>query len=75
MVSLTKNLIFSDDDDSQVSRVVFRRLSQTTQTDALMGNLDETTGGRLIIRPKSVQVATWGVVRKNRQPSILDGLH
>lgn len=37
--------------------MVFRRLSQTTQTDALLGNLDVSNArGKLIIRPKTVQV-------------------
>ena len=50
-------LYYADENDShEVSRMVFRRLSHTTQTDALLGHLDENTGGRLIIRPKSVQV-------------------
>ncbi|KAF2347290.1 Armadillo repeat-containing domain, partial [Trinorchestia longiramus] len=44
-----------DDDGQEVSRVVFRRLSQTTQTDALTGSLEGSSKGRLIIRPKSVQ--------------------
>ncbi|XP_071531539.1 uncharacterized protein [Panulirus ornatus] len=45
-----------DDDETEISRVVFRRLSQTTQTDALLGNLDVSgTSGKLIIRPKTVQ--------------------
>uniref|UniRef100_A0A0P4VYJ8 Armadillo repeat-containing domain-containing protein n=1 Tax=Scylla olivacea TaxID=85551 RepID=A0A0P4VYJ8_SCYOL len=45
------------DEESEVSRVVFRRLSQTTQTDALLGNLDVSSArGKLIIRPKTVQV-------------------
>ncbi|MPC61298.1 hypothetical protein E2C01_055367 [Portunus trituberculatus] len=45
------------DEESEVSRVVFRRLSQTTQTDALLGNLDVSNArGKLIIRPKTVQV-------------------
>ena len=51
--------LFPDDDDNQqVSRVVLRRLSQPTSNDALLGNLDDTKGGRLIIRPKSIQVYT-----------------
>nr|XP_053644911.1 uncharacterized protein LOC128697305 [Cherax quadricarinatus] len=45
-----------DEEETEVSRVVFRRLSQTTQTDALLGNLDVSgTTGKLIIRPKTVQ--------------------
>ena len=53
----TAGTIFSDDDDSQeVSRMVFRRLSHTTQANALIGQLYERTGGKVIIRPKNVQV-------------------
>merc|ERR1712106_359545 len=51
--------VYDDEDDekNQVQHVVFRRLSQTTQTDALLGHMDMSdTHGRLIIRPKSVQV-------------------
>lgn len=33
----------------------FRRLSQTTQTDCLLGNLDMGHSGRVILRPMSVQ--------------------
>ncbi|KAF4532266.1 hypothetical protein B566_EDAN016448 [Ephemera danica] len=36
-------------------RMYFRRLSQTTQTDVLLGNLDATGSGRVILRPLSVQ--------------------
>ncbi|CAG7785228.1 unnamed protein product [Allacma fusca] len=36
------------------ARLFFRRLSQTTQTDALLGNLD-ASGTGLILRPLSVQ--------------------
>ena len=46
------------EDETQISRMVFRRLSQTTQTDILLGNLDmSNTHERLIIRPRSVQVS------------------
>lgn len=37
------------------ARLYFRRLSQTTQTDALLGNLDVSNSGRIILRPLSVQ--------------------
>ncbi|CAG2053217.1 unnamed protein product [Timema podura] len=36
-------------------RLYFRRLSQTTQTDVLLGNLDMTGSGKVILRPLSVQ--------------------
>lgn len=36
-------------------RLYFRRLSQTTQTDVLLGNLDGSDGGRVFLRPMSVQ--------------------
>ncbi|KAJ1520025.1 hypothetical protein ONE63_004255 [Megalurothrips usitatus] len=37
-------------------RLYFRRLSQTTQTDVLLGNLDmDTESGRIILRPLTVQ--------------------
>uniref|UniRef100_A0A8D8URC8 Armadillo repeat-containing protein 10 n=1 Tax=Cacopsylla melanoneura TaxID=428564 RepID=A0A8D8URC8_9HEMI len=38
-------------------RLYFRRLSQTTQTDVLLGNLDlsQSDSGRIILRPMSVQ--------------------
>nr|XP_045599085.1 uncharacterized protein LOC123758632 isoform X1 [Procambarus clarkii] len=57
-----------DDDPTEVSRVVFRRLSQTTQTDALLGNLDVSgTTGKLIIRPKTVQERIRELNLKARQ--------
>ena len=37
------------------ARLYFRRLSQTTQTDALLGNMDVANSGRVILRPLSVQ--------------------
>ncbi|XP_050689786.1 uncharacterized protein LOC126982097 isoform X2 [Eriocheir sinensis] len=56
------------DDESEVSRVVFRRLSQTTQTDALLGNLDVSgVRGKLILRPKSVQERIRELNLKARQ--------
>ncbi|XP_063219640.1 uncharacterized protein LOC134529454 isoform X2 [Bacillus rossius redtenbacheri] len=36
-------------------RLYFRRLSQTTQTDVLLGNLDMTGSGKVILRPMTVQ--------------------
>lgn len=36
-------------------RIYFRRLSQTTQTDVLLGNLDLTGTGKVVLRPLSVQ--------------------
>ncbi|KAI5695382.1 hypothetical protein M8J76_016108 [Diaphorina citri] len=38
-------------------RLYFRRLSQTTQTDVLLGNLDlsQSDSGKIILRPMSVQ--------------------
>jgi len=36
-------------------RIFLRRLSQTTQTDALLGDLDFDGSNRIIIKPKSVQ--------------------
>jgi len=36
-------------------RVFLRRLSQTTQTDALLGDLDFDNLSKIILRPKSVQ--------------------
>ncbi|GLH08332.1 Armadillo repeat-containing protein 10 [Gryllus bimaculatus] len=36
-------------------RLYFRRLSQTTQTDVLLGNLDMTGSGKVILRPLTVQ--------------------
>ena len=60
----------TDDEESEVSRVVFRRLSQTTQTDALLGNLDVSSArGKLIIRPKTVQVRHL-VIIKFSDPSL-----
>ncbi|XP_064115010.1 uncharacterized protein LOC135221120 isoform X4 [Macrobrachium nipponense] len=56
-----------DEEETEVSRVVFRRLSQTTQTDALLGNLDMSTTGKLIIRPKSVQERIRELNLKARQ--------
>ncbi|XP_042206960.1 uncharacterized protein LOC121855860 isoform X2 [Homarus americanus] len=57
-----------DEDETEVSRVVFRRLSQTTQTDALLGNLDVSgTSGKLIIRPKTVQERIRELNLKARQ--------
>ncbi|KAK8378038.1 hypothetical protein O3P69_018760 [Scylla paramamosain] len=56
------------DEESEVSRVVFRRLSQTTQTDALLGNLDVSSArGKLIIRPKTVQERIRELNLKARQ--------
>ncbi|OXA52525.1 armadillo repeat-containing protein 10 isoform X2 [Folsomia candida] len=37
------------------ARLYFRRLSQTTQTDALLGNLDVSNSGKIVLRPLSVQ--------------------
>ncbi|XP_059468337.1 uncharacterized protein LOC132192402 isoform X2 [Neocloeon triangulifer] len=42
-------------DDPLGPRMYFRRLSQTTQTDCLLGNLDMGNSGRVILRPMSVQ--------------------
>ncbi|XP_068228674.1 armadillo repeat-containing X-linked protein 1-like isoform X2 [Palaemon carinicauda] len=56
-----------DEEETEVSRVVFRRLSQTTQTDALLGNLDMSTTGKVIIRPKSVQERIRELNLKARQ--------
>ncbi|XP_014289553.1 armadillo repeat-containing protein 10 [Halyomorpha halys] len=36
-------------------RLYFRRLSQTTQTDVLLGNLDMSGSGKVILRPMTVQ--------------------
>ncbi|XP_069693053.1 armadillo repeat-containing protein 10-like isoform X2 [Periplaneta americana] len=36
-------------------RLYFRRLSQTTQTDVLLGNLDMSGSGKVILRPLTVQ--------------------
>ncbi|KAL1129696.1 hypothetical protein AAG570_012640 [Ranatra chinensis] len=36
-------------------RLYFRRLSQTTQTDVLLGNLDLSGTGKVILRPMTVQ--------------------
>lgn len=36
-------------------RLYFRRLSQTTQTDVLLGNLDLGGSGKIILRPLTVQ--------------------
>lgn len=36
-------------------RLYFRRLSQTTQTDVLLGNLDLSGSGKVILRPMTVQ--------------------
>ncbi|XP_054279979.1 uncharacterized protein LOC128998048 isoform X2 [Macrosteles quadrilineatus] len=36
-------------------RIYFRRLSQTTQTDVLLGNLDLTDNGKVVLRPLTVQ--------------------
>lgn len=36
-------------------RLYFRRLSQTTQTDVLLGNLDTTGSGKILLRPLTVQ--------------------
>jgi len=36
-------------------RLYFRRLSQTTQTDVLLGNLDTTGSGKVLLRPLTVQ--------------------
>ncbi|KAG8227668.1 hypothetical protein J437_LFUL006979, partial [Ladona fulva] len=36
-------------------RLYFRRLSQTTQTDVLLGNLDTTGSGKVLLRSLSVQ--------------------
>lgn len=36
-------------------RLYFRRLSQTTQTDVLFGNLDNSDGSRVFLRPMTVQ--------------------
>ncbi|XP_066955708.1 uncharacterized protein [Macrobrachium rosenbergii] len=56
-----------DEEETEVSRVVFRRLSQTTQTDALLGNLDMSATGKVIIRPKSVQERIRELNLKARQ--------
>ncbi|XP_069979796.1 uncharacterized protein [Penaeus vannamei] len=57
-----------EDEDTEVSRVVFRRLSQTTQTDVLLGNLDMSgTSGKIIIRPKTVQERIRELNLKARQ--------
>ncbi|XP_065349737.1 uncharacterized protein LOC135945789 isoform X2 [Cloeon dipterum] len=42
-------------DDPLGPRMYFRRLSQTTQTDCLLGNLDMGGTGRVILRPMTVQ--------------------
>lgn len=44
-----------NDDDSPHRSVFLRRLSQTTQTDTLFGDLVQDGPHKLIIRPKSVQ--------------------
>lgn len=36
-------------------RLYFRRLSQTTQTDVLLGNLDNSDTSRVFLRPMTVQ--------------------
>lgn len=36
-------------------RIYFRRLSQTTQTDILLGNLDLDGSGKVVLRPLTVQ--------------------
>lgn len=36
-------------------RLYFRRLSQTTQTDVLLGNLDNSDGDHVFLRPMTVQ--------------------
>jgi hypothetical protein len=36
-------------------RLYFRRLSQTTQTDVLLGNLDMSGSGKVLLRPLTVQ--------------------
>lgn len=36
-------------------RLYFRRLSQTTQTDVLLGNLDNSDTNRVFLRPMTVQ--------------------
>ncbi|KAG8329049.1 DBD domain binding [Homalodisca vitripennis] len=36
-------------------RIYFRRLSQTTQTDVLLGNLDLTGTGKVVLHPLTVQ--------------------
>jgi len=36
-------------------RLYFRRLSQTTQTDVLLGNLDNSDTSRVFLRPMNVQ--------------------
>ncbi|XP_076067231.1 uncharacterized protein LOC143040284 isoform X2 [Oratosquilla oratoria] len=56
-----------DDDEEMQTRMVFRRLSQTTQTDVLLGNLDMSGSGRLIVRPKTVQERIRELNLKARQ--------
>lgn len=36
-------------------QLYFRRLSQTTQTDVLLGNLDTSNSSRVFLRPMTVQ--------------------
>lgn len=36
-------------------RIYFRRLSQTTQTDVLLGNLDLNGSGKVVLQPLTVQ--------------------
>jgi hypothetical protein len=43
------------DEDSPHHSVFLRRLSQTTQTDGLMGELFADGGPKIVLRPKSVQ--------------------
>lgn len=43
------------DDFPPEHRLYFRRLSQTTQTDVLLGNLDVSGSGKVILRPLTVQ--------------------
>ncbi|KAK4300919.1 hypothetical protein Pmani_026909 [Petrolisthes manimaculis] len=55
-----------DDDDYTRGRLIFRRLSQThTQTDTLIGTLDNTS--KIVIRPKSVQERIRELNLKARQ--------
>lgn len=49
--------IGQDKEEYPEHRLYFRRLSQTTQTDVLLGNLDlsQSDSGKIILRPMSVQ--------------------
>ena len=54
LTELTRRRKRRGQDDGR-HRIFLRRLSQTTQTDSLLGEIDMEGANKIILRPKSVQ--------------------